>query len=218
MAISLTDAFMAEVRATLQDPAPGSYWPDPELVGYYNVFVTAVISEHPDALTKTVQFPLAAGVDQVLPDDAVQLLRIPSNVPYAGLKRPGIIQVTAEALQDAAPDWYGKPPTQYVRHVIPDKHDPLRFQVDPPNDGNGIVFLSYSFAPPEATAVTDDFGLTEAYRKAAYHAVVAQALAKGNKDFERSKYHFAQFDQAVGIKIQAQAATQAKVGTDQTTE
>lgn len=220
MPITIAAAFMDEVRDTLEDPEPGSYWTDAELIGYYNSGITAIIAANQEAISKTVTFPLAAGVEQKLPDDAVRFGKLMSNLPYVGLKRTGIIEVSAEAMQDASPDWYGKAPTRYVRHCIPypAEVEPLRFRIDPPNDGTGQAYLMYFYAPPDATAVTDPFGLTEAYRSAAYHYVVSKALGKGNKDFARSQYHLVQFYQDIGLKQAADTKAAPALGTNRTSE
>jgi len=214
MALSIAQAFMDGVRATLLDPN-GVYWTDAELVGYYNLFVTVAIGEKPDALTESVQFDLAAGVDQVLPAEGVQFLRAPANV-----NGPAITQVSPEAMQEADPDWYRAVPTALVRHVIPDERDPLRFRVWPPNDGTGSIWVSLAYAPDDAAATSDPFTLTEAYREPARNCVLAMAYAKNTDrgDPQKSAFYYNLLDQRIAQKIRAQMAAQARVGTPQTSE
>lgn len=214
MALSLNDAFLTGVRATLLDPT-GVYWSESELVGYYNLFVVIAIGENPTALTKSVPFSLAAGVDQVLPSDAVQFLRSPSNV-----NGPGISQVTGDAMQDADPYWYQQPPTSLVKHVVPDERDPLRFRVWPPNSGTGAIFVSYAYAPNDAVDGTSDFTLTEAYRAPARDAVLGMAYAKNTDrgDLQKSAFHFSRLDQGIASQLQATARTMARIATPNTSE
>lgn len=208
MAITIANAFMNAVRYELNDNGTTKQWSDAELLSYYNIFVTAVISEYPRALTKTIQWALAAGVEQRLETvpaaDAVSFIRMPANATGEGIE-----QVTAEAMQDSDPNWYAAPPTKVVQCVIPDPDEVLACRVYPPNDGTGVVNQTYSYAPPDATAVTDNFTLTEAWRLAAMHAVLGCALLKNTPRGDRAKsaFHFGQFDAAVSKKVQADVAT-----------
>lgn len=214
MALTIAQAVMNEVQAILLDPN-GKYWTSTYLVNAYNIVVTAIIGENPNALTKVVDFTLAAGVDQRCPSDATQFLRMPANV-----NGPNIRQVTAESLSEDDDDWYSKPPSPIVRHVIPDALDPLLFRVDPPNDGTGQTKLHYAFAPPDATALSDTFGLTEAYRIDVRNGVLgmAYALNTDRQDLPKSQFYLGQLDKNVATKIRAQDALAARVGTPQTTE
>lgn len=224
MAISIQDAVLTAVRSILLDPlvsGDGTYWTNEELLSYYNIGITRIIAAMQESLTKTVVLNLVAGVEQTLPADGVRVLKIMSNVPYAGLKRAGIYETSAEAVQDAG-DWYGKPPTKYVRQVV--MYDPdveaLRYRVDPPNDGTGQVIGLYAYAPPDATAVTDDFGLTEAYRDAMENYILGSAFQKNSSkmDLPRASFYMQAFNASVGIKEMADQKTATKPGSAKTTE
>lgn len=214
MALSIADAFLTGVQSTLLDPA-GNYWSESELIGYYNLFVTVAIGEKPDALTKVTAFALASGVEQVLPADGVQFIRAPANTTGEG-----VTQVSPTALQDADPYWYMQPPAKLVLHVMPDDRDPLHFRVYPPNDGTGSLQVTYAYAPNDATASTDSFTLTEAYREPARNAVLAMAYAKNTErgDIAKSNFYYNLLDKRIAQKIQAQAQLQAQVGTPRTSE
>jgi hypothetical protein len=204
MAITIADAFMNQARFALNDTGAVQYWTDTELVGWYNLFRTAVLSEYPNALTKPVKFPLVAGVEQQIPtEDGVTFLRMPANV-----SGEGISNVSAEAMFDADPDWYAAPPTDLVEHVIPDPQDPLRVRVYPPNTGNGQVWLNYGYDTADATSVNDPFGLTEAYRMPALNCVLGCAWLKNTPRGDRAKaaFHFRQFDAKIAQRIQAEVA------------
>jgi hypothetical protein len=214
MALTVAQAVMNEVQAILLDPT-GVYWPASYLIDAYNIVVTAIIGENPNALTKLMDFVPAAGVDQVLPPDAVQFLLAPSNT--AG---PAIRQVTAEALQEDDPNWYASPPTTLVRHVIPDKFDPLRFRIHPPNNGSGSIRVQYAAAPDDITSLSDPFTLTEGYRMDVRSGMLgmAYALNTDRQDLPKSQYYFEQMSRTVASKIQAQQALTDRVGTPQTSE
>ena len=196
---------MDQVRTALNDTNSANYyWSDTELLGYYNLFRTAVLSEYPNALTKTIPYRLNPGVEQGVPAaDGVTFLRCPANVGGRGIS-----QVSMEAMYDADPDWYAAPPTNVVEHVVPDPQDPLRFRVYPPNDGTGQVYLDYGYDVADATTVGQNFGLTEAYRMAAFNCTMACALLKNTPRGDRTKsaFHFGQFDQNVGRRVQAEVA------------
>lgn len=222
MAISIQDAVLSVVQSELLDPSPGVYWPQAELIAYYNIGITAIIAANQESLSKTIVFSLVAGVEQTLPADAVRFGKLMSNVPYLGLKRTGILEVSAEAMQDASPDWYSKAPTQYVRHCIPypAEVEPLRFRVDPPNNGNGSAYLMYYYAPPDATAVTDPFGLTEAYREAMQHYIMYCALMKNSskQDPQRAASELSAFRTSIGLKEAADTKAAPALGTNRTSE
>lgn len=226
MAISIQDAVLTAARSILLDPivspaTDGVFWTDAELLSYYNIGITRIIAALQESLTKTVTLDLVLGVEQTLPADAVRILKVVSNVPYAGLKRAGITEVSAEALQDSG-DWYGLPPTKYVRHAV--MYDPdveaLRWRCFPPNDGTGQVIGTYAYAPPEATATTDDFGLTEAYRDAMLNYILGSAFMKNSskQDLPRSQFLMTLFNASVGIKEQADQKSATRPGTAKTSE
>lgn len=221
MAITIQDAVLTVVQSELLDPG-GVYWTSPELVAYYNIGITAIIAANQEAITQTVVFELVAGVEQTLPADGVRFMKLTSNVPYAGLKRSGIVETSAEAMLDAAPDWYSKVPTKYVRHCIPypAELEPLRFRVDPPNDGTGQAYLMYSYAPPDATSSTDNFGLTEAYREAMQHFIMYCALMKNSSkaDPNRAASELSAFRACIGAKEQADTKAAPALGTTRTSE
>lgn len=204
MAISISSAVLNAVRTALNDTGTTKYWDDCELIRYYNLFVSAVLSEYPNALTKTIKFQPVAGVEQRLPCDGVTFIRCPANDDCTGGN--GIFEVSAEAMMDADPDWYSLPKSPVVQSVIPDPKDPLRFRLYPPNDGNGVVLLDYSYKPADATAVTDEFVLSAAYRMGAFHCILGCAWLKNTPRGDRTKsaFHFSQFDQKVALRVQGE--------------
>lgn len=231
MSLTVSQAVMNEVRAVLADPEPGSYWPDSYLCNAYNIVVTSIIGENPNALTKVIDFTLQPGVDQIIPSDevpytlpgspgdtltdGVQFIRMPSNIGG-----PTIRQVTEESLQEDWPDWYNAIPQTLVKYVIPDKFDPLRARVCPPNNGQGVVSMQYAWAPPDITDLSQPYLLTEAYRMDIRNGVLAMAYALNTdrQDLPKSQFYFQLLGLNVGTKIKAQSALAQKVGTQQTTE
>lgn len=214
MTLTVAEAVMNEVQEILLDPT-GVYWPASYLVDAYNIVVTAIIGEYPNAMTKVVDFSLAVGVDQVLPDDAVQFLAMPANVGG-----PTIRQVTAESLQEDDPNWYIGPFTKFARHVVPDKFSPLAIRVHPGNDGTGVVRLQYAFTPDDIATLAAPFTLSEGYRMDVRAGILGMAYAKNTdrQDLAKSQYYFEQMKNTVVSKIQAQQALMDKVGTPQTSE
>ncbi len=205
---------MNEVRAILLDP-DGVYWPDSYLVSAYNIIVASIVGENPTALTKVVEFDCAEGVNQVLPDDAIQFLRCPSNVTGQSIR-----QVSAEALQEDDDNWYGAPKTSQVLHAITDEYDPLRFRVYPPNDGTGAVFLQYAYTPADVTSLTEAFVLSGGYRMMIRNGTLgmAYALNTERQDLPKSQAYLALLDKAVLARIQSSGALLARSGAPTTTE
>lgn len=213
MALSISEAYMDSVQATLLDPT-GKYWNQTMLVGFHNILVTSIIADKPDALTKIIQFTPAAGIEQILPTDAVQFLRAPSNV-----NGPAIGQVTPEAMYDADPTWYEAVPNKYAYHVIPDT-DPLRFRLWPPNDGTGNIWVAYAYAPDDAVSLADPFPLTEGYRMTFRNGALAMAYSinTDRQDLQKAQFYFNLMGVNVSTKIKAQIDLATKVGTMKTSE
>ena len=214
MALTVAQAFMNEVQTILLDPT-GSYWTTQYLINAYNIIVTAIIKDNPNALTKIVPFTCAAGVDQICPADAVQFLRAPANV-----NGPTIRQVQSEALQEDDNEWYATPQTAIVEHIVPDEFDPLRFRVYPGNNGSGSINLQYAYAPSDITSLSDTFLLTEAYRIDCRNGVLGMAygLNTDRQDLTKMQYYTGLLPAGVQAAVQAQNALAARVGTTQTSE
>jgi|SRR5882757_6369226 len=205
---------MGEVQIILLDPV-GVYWTVPYLIAAYNIIITAIIKDNPNALTKIIPFTCAQGVDQICPADAVQFLRAPANVNGTTIR-----QVQSEALQEDDNEWYATPQTAIVEHIVPDEFDPLRFRVYPGNNGTGIINLQYAYAPADITSLSDPFLLTEAYRIDCRNGVLgmAYALNTDRQDMSKAQYYMGLLPAGVQAAVQAQNALSARVGTPQTSE
>lgn len=214
MVQSVNSAVMNEVRKILLDPS-GAYWTDQYLIDAYNIVVAAIIGENPTALTKVINFHCATGVDQVLPSDAVGLLKVPANVSGRTIR-----QVSPEMLEEDDENWYGAPRTAEVAHVVNDQFDPLRFRVWPPNDGTGVINLQYAYAPDDITALTDNFTLTEAYRMDVRNGILgmAYALNTDRQDLTKAQFYTGQLQRGISARVNAQLALLGRPGATSTTE
>lgn len=216
MALTINQAVMSEVQTILLDPT-GVYWTPTYLLAAYNIVITAIIRDNPNALTQiNSSFALAAGVDQSIPlANGVQYIRMPANT----VSGRGIRPVSADDMMNSDINWYAGPQTTDVRHVIIDPLDPLKFRVWPPNNGQGQVNLQYAYAPPDATATnfSDPFGLTEAYRIDVRNGILgmAYALNTDRQDLQKAEAYLNRLSGGVQSAIKAQYDLTQKTAVQQ---
>lgn len=203
-------------------------WTLPELAGWINEAVRAVVLAKPSASTQTSILSLVAGTRQTVPSTGtptpLMLIGLVRNIKSAGPPREGgrIITTVAMTQLDAdEPNWHLRNYVPYrkdVRHLIYDEAMPLEFYVYPGNDGNGLVEAIISTLPqPLAASGADDaigsyngsVGLPEPYSGPLLDYVMSRAHSKDDLAAEgsRAAMYFQQFASAVGLKIQTERAT-----------
>lgn len=197
-------------------------WPVTELVRWINEAQRAIVLAKPSANSRSVVFPLIVGTLQSLTDaDHLLLLRITRNIKTEGPPRTAgrVIRATSRELLDASsPGWhissdfcFKKEPRQYVY----DEANPREFYVFPGNTGEGKVEAQVSVLPTMFT-ITDEtpatyntsIGLPEPYAPVILDYVAFRALSKDDiaADITRAQVHYRSFANALGIKVQAEAA------------
>lgn len=201
-------------------------WPLPELAGWLNGALAAVVMAKPSANSLSIELQLTPGsLQKLVNPDHIAILRIPRNLQgLAVVPRIGgrAIRPTERELLDAAnPDWSNPtitPPRTEVRQTCFDEEVPREFYVYPPNDGTGVVEVVVSKMPAQVTPTGDPMliasyavaiDLPATYGLPLTDYVLYRAYAKDalGADPGRSGWHFNQFASALGIKVQVEKQT-----------
>lgn len=202
-------------------------WTLPELCRWINDAVRATILAKPSAKSESRAISLSEGTLQRVPTaptpTPLLLIDVVCNLTSAAPRVAGrMIRPIARAQLDGqAPNWHD---TRYVRfakevrHVVFDENNPLEFYVYPGNTGDGIVeaVLAVLPAPLEASGDVNaiasyegEIGLPEPYSVPVLDYVLYRAQSKDDTagNGGRAQYHYVQFANAVGLKIQVEGAS-----------
>ncbi len=202
---------LQRVRETLVDPN-GELFTDAEGYDMISRALVAVCTIKNDAYRVVRDIPLVAGYVQTLPLALVSGTDVPEIglavfEIYANVDGPAINQVGRELLNAANPDWTISTPTSEVVEWITDVRDPIRFLVNPPNDGTGAVKALYGAIPQPVTQSTDPIVTSALYDERLYEYVLSLAYAKDTKrkDLTKSLQYRQLFNQGLGLRTASQA-------------
>lgn len=206
-------------------------WPLPELVLWLNDGLRELVTLKPSATAAPVILELAAGTLQAIPAEQLALLRLVRNIDALPAS-PGAPPVPGRAiricprdqLDTLNPDWHraeSVPFDRVVRHYVYDETAPRTFYVYPGNDGTGLVEAIVSKMPqlvalpasapdqlPSYEGITLD--VHEIYGAALVDYVLYRAYSKDAQfagNAQRAGAHYGQFQNLIGVKGAAEAAT-----------
>lgn len=197
-----------QARHTLVD-ADKVYWLESELIGWYNAAVLAVIAARPDAHAKQVVINTIQGTLQTLPSDALRLIRVIRN-ESAG-KRP-ITDIAMDLLDRSRPDWHSdSAPAEIAQHYVYDPRDPRNYYLYPAMSAGKTVRLSYSYVPPSVTEETlagAIMPIDDVYFNSVLDFMLWRGFSKDGAFVQngRARTHLVSFNEALGIKMQADDA------------
>lgn len=216
---------MVEAAIVLQDE-DHVRWTLPELNRWINGGQNAIVLAKPSANARSVEISLEAGTLQRLYNaDHLLLLRLPRNLLATGQNpRQGgraIRPTDRETLDAAEPEWANPavvPFRKEVRQYCYDEANPREFYVYPGNDGTGVVEAVVSKAPATIAASGDvnqiasyntSLELQAPYGLPLLDYVLFRAYSKDavGADAGRANFHYLQFANALGIKVQIERAT-----------
>lgn len=211
----IAQSIVDSCRVILID-ASANGWPDAELLGYVSDFQTNTCMLKPDAYTVRPYIPLVAGTKQELPDGSDPLL--PRGIAVLDMgdnEASGMVCVLCERELLDAENRFWPASTRQVDAVnwAADARDPRRFDITPPNDGNGALECLYGAVPAALAALSDPLVLGDQYKLAAECFVLSRAYSKNTKrqDLSKSAAYWAQYLNILGIKATAQVAVAPKV-------
>lgn len=157
-------------------------WTVAELISWINEAAGALVMMRPSAGAKLVVLTLAAGTQQTLDDNVVQLLDVVRNVGADGVTPGGAIRLAERHLFDSAdPDWHTRKGRSAIKHYIYDDRTPSVFYVYPPALADIKVQASLTVMPLAVTAQTDTLDLDSQFEGALVNYVVFRAMAKDSE-------------------------------------
>lgn len=195
-------------------------WPLPELVGWLNDGMKAIVLAQPSAHAVSYALPLSEGTLQALSNAShLRLLRITRNLASTSSPRVGgrVVRVVQRDLLDMqSPNWHDPSDTPYkkeVRQYVFDEQNPREFYVWPGNDGTGVVEAVLSTLPTAISAAGDvdtigsyatAIDLPEPWGVVLLDFILYRAYSKDALEggAGRAGLHYQQFAGAVGIKVQ----------------
>ena len=206
------DDILDDVSRTLLDTARRT-WSRVALVGYLNEALRASSAVKPDIYTLRANVPLDEGTLQELPAGGVALIDIPRNSLQSGGEGRVVTQVDAEMLAEANRFWPRATTQSQVEHYTADPRDPRRFQVFPPNDGNGLVEMLYATVPSVTGSSGEAFPLADFYQPAITAYMEAKAHAKNTRrqDLVKAGAALQRWGTLMGLNAKALAAIAPKV-------
>ena len=215
MAVSV-DTLINNVASTLLDTSHRS-WTRADLLSYLNKAQRTICGDYKlDAYTKLAYIPLVDGTNQSLPEDgqAVAVMDITQN---QGTKLR-ITLVDQELLDESNRFWQAATHETDVQHWCADPRSPRRFNVTPPNDGDGSVLTLYGAIPDELTGSSGEvIQLNDSLQYPLECLMLAYAYAKNSKkqDFSKTQYYTNECRLALGLKSQGQVAVAPKVAVSE---
>jgi hypothetical protein len=156
-------------------------WTETELLTWAKDGEKEIVRIKPDANSVIEVVELSAGPMQALPDRAIQLLDVLSNMGTTGSTRGNIISVVERQIMDAIkPDWMIATAADVVTHVI---YDPVRspktYWVYPQSTGdNYIEIITGKLPDNESNVIGDNLEIGEEYESSLLHFILAMSFAK----------------------------------------
>lgn len=206
----LASTILDTVRKTTLDGAARAYSND-DLLAFLTEALRATSAEKLDFYAKCEFVQLVAGELQQIPADGVGVLNVIRNSVANGGRI--ITQVQRDLLNEASRFWPAGTRQAEVEHFTADPRDPLRYQVFPPNDGNGNVELLYGACPPPVESVDQEMVVLDVYEGALVNYVLAKCYGVSSKKQDLTKFngYMAQYRQMMGLKTKSQYALAPRV-------
>lgn len=202
-------------RVILIDAAAAT-WSNTDLVGYASDFESHTAMLKPDVYTVRSYIPLVAGTRQQLPDGTDPALPVGIAVLDMGdneVSGRAVTLVERELLDSENRFWPAATRETDVQHWCADPRDPKRFDVTPPNNGNGSIECLYGAVPPRLADMDSELTLGDQYKVAGEWFILSRAYSANTKrqDLTKSTGYLQQYMNALGIKSTAQVAVAPKV-------
>lgn len=159
MTVSVATIITA-ARRILQDTVTGELrWSDVSLTDYVNDAQVEIVKYKPDANSVSASVALSQGPEQVLPADALRLIRVLCNMGVSGTT-PGRSVLLADIAEFSVqnPLWMSDAKGD-ARFYMCDPADPKRFYISPPSNGTYAKII-YGARPATATTnitIPDEF-------------------------------------------------------------
>lgn len=212
MATITAQTQVERARIIIQDDT-GVRWPDSELLGWLNDGQREIVVLKPDSSVNNENLQLVEGTKQEIPAAGISLVDVIRNMGTDG-SSPGksVRLINRKVLDEQLPDWHSATPNAVADHFAFDDRDPKHFYVYPPQPSvnQGYVEIVYSSSPADA-ALGDVISVDDVYANALVDYMLYRAYSK-DKDYAgnggRASAHYQAFLRALGLKEQAERATE----------
>jgi hypothetical protein len=199
--LTVLDVF-TRVRELLGDRDPGGLqWLDAELITWLNEGALEIVRYRPEASSTTAQLSLVAGTQQALPTDGISMLTAEHNGDTA---TPGRVckLISRRQLDHVQPDWHTHSRKAEVVWIMPSEANPRIFWVYPPNDGAGVITMTYASYPSLVALQTDKIPVPDTFLAPLVDYMCYRAYQKQLESQEsqsRANEHRELFANAIGI-------------------
>jgi len=209
-----------KAQVLLIDP-DATRWPLPELAGWIDSAINAILIAKPSANTHSITIELEQGTKQTLPTDIdprpMMFIAARRNINTDGTPGKVVTPVSIQKMDMSDPDWHSeRRKRQAAVHYLFDEKNPTEFFVYPANDGKGKLDITVAceVAPIVPTGDVNNIasygmtvGLPEPYSEPIIDYVCYRAQSKDatGADAGRATLHYQAFAQAIGIKTQVEA-------------
>lgn len=208
------EPLLASVSVTLLDTLRRAWPLDSDLVPYLNEALAATAAVKPDMYTKQEFVAMEAGISQTIPSDGVALL----DVIHNEVRGRVVTQVDGGLLDESNRFWPAATRVTEVQHFAADPRDPRRFNITPPNNGEGSVQILYGAVPPDVIGSSGEtIPISPSFKAPLTCYVLAKCYAKNSKrqDMSKSAAYMNQWGALVGLKTKGQVAVAPKVAVSE---
>lgn len=224
MATEKVVTLISKAQTLLQD-VTSVRWPVLELQGWLNDAYREIVNLRPDSNTQTGTFTCAAGPRQVITTqfaNALRLIEAVRNVAATSDKR-AVRLIDRKVLDEQRRTWYAETTSVTIQHYMFDPRVPKEFLVYPPATSSAQLEIAYSSVPTAHTlteaqlinsATAEVIRIDDSYANALIDYMLYRAYSKDAEyaaNANRAVAHFQAFQNALGVKGQAEAASQPGV-------
>jgi len=173
-------AVINKVQAILFD-TDGVKWSRQELLGWLNDAQREIAVITPWASNVEVAIQMAAGTKQAIPADGWTLIDCHRNVNADGVTPGKAVRLVERKLLDQFnPNWHTATPVTAVQNFITDAFDKLGFWVNPPSDGTGFLWISYSKSPPDLVTEASTISLGDIFEPPIVNYIIYRTCLKNS--------------------------------------
>lgn len=193
----LGTAIVAALRVTLLDPSPGVTWTDPDFLKALNSALLELCFVRPDAHTVRGNVSLAAGVHQSLPAGGTVAMNMHQNVASGR----ACTLVDADLLTACQVSYPAATQETDVQDFAIDPRTPQRFMVLPPNNGSGVVLMSYCSDPAAMAALTDPIPIADSFETPLKHFMLGELYAANTtrQDVTKATFYRGEAKSLLGV-------------------
>lgn len=158
---------------------PNARWTRPELLGWANDAIRAILQVKPSEFNKVVSVKLVAGTRQTLPADARLLMDVTRNMGTNGTTPGNIIRlISREILDGYKPNWHASKADTSVQNYMYDPQDPRAFYVFPPATGANFIEINYAMTPTDMVSETATLPIDDVYQPSILDYIVFRCCSK----------------------------------------